>query len=263
MDLIPLAGRIVLCALLLAPALASAGYPLASEEPETQGKGAVMVESNVNYLKDNEFKSTVAPLAVTLGINDTMDLGVEMPYLWLRPSGATGQPQSGFGDVFFKFKHRFYEEEKRNDEGGKSEYALGYMVSFSQPTGREELGLGAGTERWAVRLLGLREGESVEVIANLGFESSGRALMRGNFVFDYAVFGSIAVEYEGSKPWEPVAELVVIRVKGEDGYERIATAVVGMIYEPSESFYVAAAVRVGLNEQSEDYALQAGFGYKF
>jgi hypothetical protein len=248
---------------LLAPALASAGYPLASEEPETQGKGAVMFESNVNYLKDNEFRSTAVPLAITMGINETMDLGVEMPYLWLRPSGATGQPQSGFGDVLLKFKHRFYGGDIKNDKGEKSEYELGYMVTLSQPTGREELGLGAGTERWSARLLGFTEGESVEIIANMGYDSSGRALRRGNFSFDYAVSGSIAVEYARSKPWEPVAELAVVRVKGVDGYERIVTALVGMEYEPSESFYVAAAVRVGLNEQSEDYALLAGFGYKF
>ena len=262
MDLIRRAW-IVLCALLLAPAIVSAGYPLAGEEPETQGKGAVMVESNVNYLKDNEFRSTVVPLAVTMGINDTMDVGVEMPYLWLRPSGATGQPQSGFGDVFFKFKHRFYEGHIKNDKGEKTEYALGYMVSFGQPTGREELGLGTGTERWSARLLGFTEGEYVEIIANLGYDSSGKALRRGDFVFDYAVSGSIAVEYARSKPWEPVAELAVVRVKGEDGYERIVTALVGMEYEPSESFYAAAALRVGLNAQSEDYALLAGFGYKF
>jgi hypothetical protein len=253
----------VLCALLLAPALASAGYPLASEEPETQGKGAVMVESNVNYLKDNEFKSTAVPLAITMGINETMDLGVELPYLWLRPSGATGQPESGFGDAILKFKHRFYEEEMKTDKGEKTEYALGYMVSFSQPTGREELGLGAGKERWGARLLGFTEGESVEIISNLGYDSSGRALRRGDFVFDYAVSGSIAVEYARSKPWEPVAELAVVRAKGEDGYERIVTALAGMEYEPSESFYAAVAVRVGLNEKSEDYALLAGFGYKF
>lgn len=263
MDLILWAGRIMLCALLLAPTVVSAGYPLASEEPETQGKGAVMVESNVNYLKDNEFTSTAVPLAITVGINDAMDVGVELPYLWLRPSGATGEPQSGFGDILLKFKHRFFERDVKNDKGEKSEYELGYMVTVSQPTGREELGLGAGKDRWSARLLGFTEGETVEIIANVGYDSSGKAIRRGDFVFDYAVSGSIAVEYARSKPWEPVAELVVVRVKSGDGYERLVTALAGMEYEPSESFYLAAAVRVGLNEQSEDYALLAGFGYKF
>ena len=242
---------------------AFAAHPLMTDDTGTQGKGAVLVESNVNYIKDNEFRSTAVPLAVTAGINETMDVAVEFPYLWLRPSAVTGQPESGFSDVFFKFKHRFYEQEKKGGDREESERSLAYQIAFSQPTGKEEQGLGAGTARWSARLLGSSEWEAMGVSANLGYDSSGRALRRGNFVFDYAVSLSIAAKYERTKPWEPVVELAVVRVKGADGYERIATALTGIIYEPSEQFYVDAGVRVGLNEQSEDYALLAGFGYKF
>jgi len=65
------------------------------------------------------------------------------------------------------------------------------------------------------------------------------------------------------KPWEPVVELSVFRVKEPDAARRIVNALVGMIYEPSEHFYVDAGIRIGLNEDSEDYGLLAGFGYKF
>jgi len=74
---------------------------------------------------------------------------------------------------------------------------------------------------------------------------------------------SVAAKYERPKPWEPVVELVVIRAKGPDAVTRIATVLVGLIYEPSEKFYIDGGVRAGLNERSEDYALLAGFGYKF
>lgn len=254
---------IVMITLVVAPAIAQASHPLITDDTETQGTGAVLVESNVNYMKDNEFRSTAVPLAFTAGINETLDAAVEIPYLLLRPSAVTGQPESGFGDVLFKFKHRFYEQERRDGENEQPEHALAYQVAFSQPTGREEQGLGAEKTRWGARLLGTTEWESVEIIANLGYESSGRALRRGNFSFDYVVAFSIAVEYELPKPWEPVVELVVTRVKGVDGYERLASALAGVIYEPSDQYYVDAGVRVGLNERSEDYALLAGFGYKF
>jgi hypothetical protein len=240
-----------------------AAHPLITDDPGTQGKGAVLVESNVNYLKDNEFRSTAVPLALTAGINETMDVSVELPYLWLRPSAVTGQPESGFSDVFFKFKHRFYEQEEKGGDQEASERSLAYQIALSQPTGREEQGLGAGTSRWCARLLGSAAWEPVEVIANLGYDSSGKALRRGNFVFDYAVSLSDAVEYERAKPWEPVVELAVVRVKGADGYERLASALAGVIYEPFDQYYIDAGVRVGLNERSEDYALLAGFGYKF
>jgi hypothetical protein len=240
-----------------------AAHPLFTDDTGTQGKGAVLVESNINYMKDNEFRSTAVPLALTAGITETMDAGVELPYLLLRPSPATGRPQSGSGDVTFKFKHRFYEQEEKDGEHEQSERSLAYQVAYSQPTGREELGLGAGMARWSARLMGTTEGESTEVSANLGYDSSGKALRRGNFVFDYAVSLSVAAKYERPKPWEPVTELSVIRVKGPDGYERLATALVGLIYEHSEQFNVDAGLRVGLNERSEDYALLAGFGYKF
>jgi hypothetical protein len=242
---------------------AQAMHPLFSDDTGTQGPGGVLVESSVNYLKDNEFKSTVVPVAVTVGIGETMDAAVEMPYLSLHPSTATGNNESGLSDVFFRFKHRFYEQEKKSGGRDQFEQSLAYQVAFSQPTGSEEKGLGAGTARWGGRLISTTEWESVEINANLGYESSSKALRRGNFSFDHAVAMSIAAKYERLKPWEPVVELAVIRVKVPDTFTRIATALVGLIYEPSEDFYVDAGIRIGLNANSEDYGLLAGFGYKF
>jgi hypothetical protein len=242
---------------------AFAAHPLFGDDAETQGAGRVLVESNINYLKDNEFTSTAVPIAITVGIGETMDAAVEMPYLWLHMSPVTGASEGGISDVVFKFKHRVYEHEEKSGESGQFEQSLAYQILFTQPTGDEVKGLGTGRSRWAARLISTSEWETIEINANLGYESQGRALRRGNFVFDYAVFLSLAVEYEQSKPWEPVVELAVIRVKETDDYSRIATALVGLIYEPSEDFYVDAGVRAGLNSNSEDYALLAGFGYKF
>jgi hypothetical protein len=242
---------------------AKATHPLISDDTETQGPGGILVESNINYLKDNEFKSTVVPVVVTVGIGITMDAAVEMPYLSLHPSSATGRNESGLSDVFFRFKHRFYEREKTAGERDPFEQSLAYQVAFSQPTGSEEKGLGAGTARWGARLISTTEWESVEILANVGYESSGSALRRGNFTFDHAVAMSIAAEYERSKPWEPVVELAVVRVKEPAVFTRIATALVGLIYEPSEHLYIDAGIRIGLNVHAEDYGLLAGFGYKF
>jgi hypothetical protein len=52
-------------------------------------------------------------------------------------------------------------------------------------------------------------------------------------------------------------------VKRAEGYERLVSALAGVMYEPSEKYYIDTGVRVGLNDQSEDYAFLAGFGYKF
>src|SRR5512139_3810382 len=96
------------------PALAT--HPLFGEDTGTQGPGGVLLESNINYLKDNEFRSTAVPVALTTGIGETMDAAVELPYLWLQPSPVTGNNERGFSDVAFKFKHRFYEQEKKSGE---------------------------------------------------------------------------------------------------------------------------------------------------
>ena len=242
---------------------AFATHPLLGDDTGTQGPGRVLVESNINYLKHNEFKSTAVPVAFTTGIGEIMDAAVEVPYLWLHPSPVTGSDENGISDVIIRFKHRFFEREKKDGEHDKVEQSLAYQVAFIQPTGDEEKGLGSGTSRWGARLISSSEWETIEINANLGYESSGRALRRGNFTFEHAVLVSVAAEYERVKPWEPVVELSVVRVKGSDGYSRIVTALVGLIYEPSEDFYVDAGVRVGLNSHSEDYALLAGFGYKF
>ena len=238
-------------------------HPLFSDDTGTQGPGGVLIESSINYLKDNQYQSAAVPAAVTAGIGEKMDAAVEVPYLWLHPSSVTGSNESGMSDVIFRFKHRFSEQEKKSGEREQFEQSFAYQVAYAQPAGDETKGLGAGTSRWAARMISTTEWESVEINANLGYESSGRALRRGNFTFDDAVFMTLAARYERSKPWEPVAELVVIRVKGQDALTRIATALVGLIYEASEKFYVDAGIRVGLNAQSEDYALLTGFGYKF
>jgi hypothetical protein len=252
---------IVVLAVISPPAHAM--HPLIADDTGTQGPGGVLIESNVNYLKDNQFKSTAVPVAITTGIGETIDLGIEIPYLWLHPSPVTGTSEHGFSDVVFKLKQRIFEREEKHGEREKFEQSLAYQILYYQPTGTEEKGLGAGTSRWGARLISTTEWESIEINANVGYESSGKALRRGNFTFEDAVILSIAAKYERPKPWEPVVELAVIRVKETDTLTRIATALVGLIYEPSEQFYVDAGVRVGLSERSEDYALLAGFGYKF
>ena len=238
-------------------------HPLFSDDSGTQGPGGVLIESSINYLKDNQYKSTAVPIAVTAGIGEAIDVAIEMPYLWLHPSPVRGNDENGLSDVIFRFKHRFYEQEKKSGGHEQFEQSLGYQIAYSQPTGDETKGLGAGTSRWVARLISTTEWEAVEINANLVYESSGRALRRGNFTFDHAVALSIAAKYERPKPWEPVVELTVIRVKETDAFTRIATALVGVIYEPSEDWYVDAGVRIGLNSSSEDYALLTGFGYKF
>lgn len=238
-------------------------HPLSGEDTGTQGPGGVLIESSINYLKDNEFRSTAVPVAVTAGIGETMDAAVELPYLWLHPSPVTGSNEDGISDMVIKFKHRFIEQEKKTGSNEKFEQSFAYQLLYVQPSGNDARGLGAGTSRWGARMVSTTEWETVEMNANLGYESSGKALRRGNFTFDHAAFASVAAKYERPKPWEPVVELTVIRVKEPDALTRIATALVGVIYEPSEEFYVDAGVRVGLNSSSEDYAMLAGFGYKF
>ena len=158
----------ILGASILLAVQAFAAHPLITDDTGTQGKGAVLIESSINYLKDNEFRSTVVPLGLTAGISETMDVGVELPYLLLRPSAVTGQPERGFSDVNFKFKHRFYEQEKKDGEHGQAERSLAYQVAFIQPSGSEEKGLGAGITRWNARLMGTTEWEATEVSASVG-----------------------------------------------------------------------------------------------
>ena len=245
-----------------------AAHPLFSEDAGTQGPGGVLVESNVNYLKDNEFTSTAVPVALSLGLGESIDVGVEMPYLWLHPSPATGHSEHGFSDIIFKFKQRFFERGEQRAEGEQqgeegSEQSFAYQILYAQPSGSEEKGLGAGSSRWAVRMISTTEWRSFEFNANLGYESSGRALRRGNLSFDNVLALTVAAKYERPKPWEPVVELAVLRVKEPEAVTRIATALIGLVYEPSDKFYVDAGIRAGLNKSSEDYAVLAGFGVGF
>jgi hypothetical protein len=90
--------------------------------------------------------SRQAAVGLTYGAVDSLDLGVELPYVWLED--LSSQPSSGEGaaDVSLAAKWRFYGSDR-------SRLGMAFLPTLTIPTGRESTSgrLGPGEGVWAAQ----------------------------------------------------------------------------------------------------------------
>jgi hypothetical protein len=111
--------------------------------------------------------------------------------------------------------------------------------------------------------MGTEEWDRVRLHVNAGCGSPGPALEKGDATSAYVIFYGIAAEYKLGAPLLFVSELYAETSKEAGTFSRPQFALAGVIYEMSDSWYVDAGVRAGLNKDAEDYTVRAGVGYAF
>jgi len=246
---------IVIIALFAVPAAAWAVHPLAVEDTFTQGKGNYLFELNGDYLKNNAFKTTQVNGIITAGAGKRTDVALEVPYLMLNPSEATGQYERGTGDLRFKIKHQLFENEVHQ--------SMGYLIYGDFPTGNADEGLGKHGVVWGFKLMDPQGCCSNFFHLNAGYEVLGRDLKGLHFGNDYAITYGLAVEHKITEPFRFLAELKGENRREEGRYSRPFTFLAGFKYDFSRSWYVDLAARAGLNRYAEDYAVLAGTAWRF
>src|SRR5687768_8564108 len=148
-----------LLALVAVPAWAS--HPLISEDTGTLGKGKWELELHGEHAHDREVDvtthSTVGILKLGRGVAENLDVEIELRY---QRESSEDTVIKGAGDASLAAKWRFY------DSGALS---LVLKPELVLPTGREDVGLGAGQTRWGVIVAAAYEMARMEFIANLGY----------------------------------------------------------------------------------------------
>jgi hypothetical protein len=146
--------------------------------------------------------SRQAAVGLIYGAGDSLDLGVELPYVWLED--LSSQPSSGGGaaDVSLAAKWRFYGSDR-------SRLGLAFLPTLTLPTGRESTSgrLGPGEGVWAaqgavVLVADLKERLSLNLDAGYGSLLSATAGGRASTVRIDAAMG-----YQVSSRLSPEIEL--------------------------------------------------------
>ncbi len=154
-------------ALLAIAAPAHALLPLISDDTGTQGTGIWQLELSVDQTRTRDAGVTSRERALNVafvrGVTDTLDLGINLP--WLHNS-ATGAPsESGVGDTTLGAKWRFFDDEQG--------WTLGVRPLLTLPSGSETRGLGNGRATGSLTLLSTVVAGPWTWLANVGYTYNG------------------------------------------------------------------------------------------
>ncbi len=240
---------------------AMAGHPLVTDDTGTQGKGSGQVELGLSVFWDKDkadewtlLKSQGGEAAASLavGLTDTLDLVVGVPYAWFKmnENAFLLEHEDGLSDIAFDVKWRFFE---------KDDWSLALKPGLSVPSGDEDKGLGAGRAGYRLFFLGTKEFEPFAVHANLGYISNENKFGERLDLWH----ASIACEFEVLSGLKLMANLGAERNPDPGSNNHPAFALGGISYAISERIALDAGVKYGLTSTEDDWTALTGLSMTF
>jgi hypothetical protein len=239
---LPLLGS-ALSVPLSVPAWAS--HPLLTDDTNVLGKGVWEFEvhgesSRRNGPPASETTEVLAKLGY--GVGPTLDVEAELPYV---REVVDGNVTSGRGDAAVAAKWRFYESENG--------FSMAIKPGVFLPTGRDEIGLGAGQVRWGASLLGAYELGKVEFIGHVAYVHNRNEIDERVDLWHL----SAAVRWSVSERLKLVLD--VARESSPDPAEGPANElVVGVTFALRSNIDLGIGLKYGLNDVADDRGVRAG-----
>ncbi|MFO7568163.1 MAG: transporter [Smithellaceae bacterium] len=241
--------------------VALAGHPLVTDDAGTTGRGKGQVEVGISFFNDKDkadeattFKAEggEAAVGVTVGLLDTLDVVLGVPYTWytLEENDTRIERASGISDITFDAKWRFFE---------KSGWSLAVKPGISLPTGDEDKGLGAGRASYRMFFIGTREYEAVAVHANLGYIRNENNADERKDIWHT----SVAAEAEVLPGLKLLANVGMERNADPSSDNHPAFALGGVSYDVSEKISIDAGVKYGLTSTETDWTYLTGITISF
>ena len=230
---------------LILSAAARASHPLLTDDTGVLGAGVWEFEVHGERARrdasEGSSKSTEVLAKLAYGLADTLDVEVELPYLRETIDGAV---TSGRGDAALAAKWRFYQE---------AGFSMAVKPGVLLPTGRDELGLGAGKARWGASLLAAYELGRLELIGHVAYVRNRNDI--GERVDLWHL--SAALRWAMSERLKLVAD--VARESNPDPMARAFDELVfGLTYAARPNVDLGIGVKYGLNEPADDRGIRAG-----
>jgi len=252
---------LVLVILVLVPVLSWASHPFVVENTDMQGKGNHLFETNVDYHKDGELKSTDIDAIFTSGISNRTDIVVEVPYRLLDPSPNTGRYAQGLGNILLKLKQRTYSNEVNQ--------SVAYQTYLEFPTGSTKNGLGRDNVIVGIQLMDQQGCCDTIYHAGIGFETYVKNITRWRFIEYNSLRYGFAVErkiFTSSLLLAEIAGETRVQMSGDAGERKTSnpfTGMLGLKRDMSKTWYLDFAIRIGLNKEAMDNSILAGSAWRF
>lgn len=277
--------RVVRCAALgLCMLMWSVGWaaaqqrPLVTEDPETIGAGRVLLESGIEYARDQHYPvsglngnlwrlptiglslglSSIAELQYDGGLRDRLDITSRNPAAPLASIvTATGATTHDFEDLVVATKVRLLAETAKRP-------AVGTRIATKLPNASNESGLGLDTIDFYGSLLVAKTVQSVRVVGNIGAAilSDPTVGNRQNDVFTYGLSFARAMTQQAEIVGEINGRVSTRTGDAFPGTESRGTMRFGGRYTRG-TVRLDAAVFVGLYAADPTFGLTAGVTYVF
>ncbi|MBI5359048.1 MAG: hypothetical protein HZA48_00530 [Planctomycetes bacterium] len=233
---------------------AMAARPLRTEDAWTIQPGHFAFEASYMFWKDDnggkysEYRGTIQA-----GLMEKLDLGIEVPYRNVHPSGSDLQDDIADGLIIAKW--RLFNE---TDETP----AFTLRFDYKPHNGDEKTGFGTGRNSYSLTGVMSRSNGPVAYHFNLG--GAYRGFIENLDETDYrtAVFYSFAVEYYASKEISVEGELLGENIFGRDGPDTY-TAALGAKFAINEGTVLDVSVLRAITSNAPDNIYSAGITIYF
>ena len=236
------AAALVALSALLGGAPAWASHPLLTEDTGVLGKGVREFELHGERSRSPGARATEAVVKLGYGLAEMLDVEVELPYTRVVADGSVTR---GRGDVGLGTKWRFYDKGALN---------MALKPELLLPTGRDELGLGAGRARWGVNLAAAYELGRFELLAHLGYLHNRNSLGERRSL----AHQSMAVLFEATEKLRLVVDLARDTSADPREHAHAREAMLGATYAVSDAVDVGLGFRKALNDAADERGVRAG-----
>lgn len=223
-----------------------ANHPLISEDTGVLGKGGWQLELHGEKARDRKAgvttRTTEASAVLGYGIAEKADLQFELPYL---RQVTDGDVASGRGDAAVSLKWRFYERDG---------FSMVFKPDFLLPTGRDEIGLGAGRLRWAANLAAAYEMGRFELLGHVGYTNNRNRIGERRSLRHL----SAAVLWAATQKLKLVLDLGHDSNPDPAAHTPVRELVYGLTYAVSGDIDLGIGLKKALNDAADDRALRAG-----
>jgi hypothetical protein len=233
---------------------ALAAHPMITDDAGTQGKGKMQFELNSGYAKDKTDGTTVKSadpsFSYTLGIADSLDISLSIPYsYWKAESAADSESEKGLSDVSAAAKYKIFDNER---------FSFAFKPSISFPTGDEKKDLGSGKTGYQAFFIGTASFEPAAVHFNAGYMRNGNKNDERVNLWHL----SLAAEYSIVQDFRIVADIGMEKNADKEDTTNPAYILGGLIWSVNDHLDLDAGYKHGITDPEDDHTVMAGITVK-
>ena len=252
-NLLTAASSVILIVVLFFTSPALAHRPLTTQSAYPEKVHRVKLETGVRYVNfPGEAESNSVDVEVNYGVINNLDVGVEIPYVFWRPSGGDENVDT-LGDMILKSRLLFLKGREGNP------ISLTIQPFFKIPTPENDKtvlqsGLSTGETDFGFVFIATREmSQSLRAHLNMGYTFINKPSWVDEYDYDNVFSFKVAAEYSADDEIEIVGEVNGETNKDPDSSD-FFSILLGARYRIMEGVLLDAGFSVGISDESPDSA---------